>query len=764
MNKKKISALILSCVISSQIILPTLDASATELNNTNNKTIENSTSNLESVNSNEGSLKNKNQEITYNLNKQKNTENDSKKVKTKATNDLRTDEIVNIPDKNLKKALNKELKQNENSNITKKQLESLTSLDLSSNNISNLDGLQYCSNLNSLNLLFNNINDISTLQNLYNLNKLDLNYNQITNITPLKNLTNLNLLNLSHNQITDITPLKNLVNLNSLNLSHNQVSNIISLQGLHKLTYLSLSENKITDITPLKNLTKLSDLILNNNQIKNLSSLKELYELEYLTLNDNKIEDINHLKNLTKLTHLTLFSNEINDITHLKNLVELKELGLNDNNISDITPISNLKNLTSLTLANNQINDITPLHSLHLYYVTLSNQLITSTPIQTINGQGSVDNIIKGFNNEFISPNNISDNGVYDKSSNKIKWTNLNMINGVNYSFDHKVTIGIARGNFSGTVSMKVTNSINEKPVIHAENKTIKVGSKFNLMDGVSATDKEDGNITNKIKVVESTVNLSKPGTYKVVYEVTDSHDEKTRKTITVTVVSNEKPVINGIDNVTIKEGTVFNPMTGVTAKDTEDGTITNKVRVDGKVDTNKAGKYELTYTITDTDGNTTTVKRVVTVIANTENINEKPVIHAENKTIKVGSKFDLMDGISATDKEDGNITNKIKVVESTVNLSKPGTYKVVYEVIDSHDEKTRKTIIVTVVSDNKPISNESNDTTNNNKPTTNESTSTSNDKVTLPATGATSSLPLIGSILVGLGGLFASKKKNSKE
>ncbi|WP_338631904.1 immunoglobulin-like domain-containing protein [Clostridium baratii] len=313
------------------------------------------------------------------------------------------------------------------------------------------------------------------------------------------------------------------------------------------------------------------------------------------------------------------------------------------------------------------------------------------------------------------------------------------------------------------TVNMKWAE-INNAPVITAENKTIKVGDKFDPMTGVAATDAEDGNITKDIKVIENTVNTNKPGTYKVVYEITDSQGAKTIKEIHVTVVSNDKPIINGANNVIIVEGTSFDPMAGVTATDTEDGNITKDIKVTGTVNTNKPGKYELTYTVTDSDGNTTIVKRIVTVNMKWAEINNAPVITAENKTIKVGDKFDPMTGVAATDAEDGNITKDIKVIENTVNTNKPGTYKVVYEITDSQGIKTKKTITVTVVNKNKPVINESNDTTNNNKPITNESTSASNDKVTLPATGATSSLPLIGSILVGLGGLFASKKKNNKE
>ena len=252
-------------------------------------------------------------------------------------------------------------------------------------------------------------------------------------------------------------------------------------------------------------------------------------------------------------------------------------------------------------------------------------------------------------------------------------------------------------------VNMKWVD-INNIPVINAENKTIKVGDKFNPMTGVTATDKEDGNITKDIKVIEDTVNTSKVGTYKVVYEVTDSKGATATKTITVTVRSNDKPVISGADNVSIKEGTSFNPMAGVTATDTEDGNITKDIKVTGTVDTDKPGKYELTYTVTDKDGNTTTVKRTVIVNMKWVDINNIPVINAENKTIKVGDKFNPMTGVTATDKEDGNITKDIKVIEDTVNTSKVGTYKVVYEVTDSKGATATKTITVTVRSNDKPV------------------------------------------------------------
>ncbi|MBC1501464.1 DUF5011 domain-containing protein, partial [Listeria weihenstephanensis] len=82
----------------------------------------------------------------------------------------------------------------------------------------------------------------------------------------------------------------------------------------------------------------------------------------------------------------------------------------------------------------------------------------------------------------------------------------------------------------------KVVVASNQKPVITAADKTIKVGDTFNPLTGVTATDKEDGNLTSKITVTKNTVNTAKEGTYQVTYSVTDSDKNTTTKTINVKV------------------------------------------------------------------------------------------------------------------------------------------------------------------------------------------------------------------------------------
>lgn len=74
-------------------------------------------------------------------------------------------------------------------------------------------------------------------------------------------------------------------------------------------------------------------------------------------------------------------------------------------------------------------------------------------------------------------------------------------------------------------------------------------------------------------------------------------------------------PVIKGAEDKVIHLGDNFNAREGVTAYDNEDGDLTNKIVVTGKVQTNTVGRYSLTYTVTDSSKNMAKVTRVVEVI-----------------------------------------------------------------------------------------------------------------------------------------------------
>ncbi|MBC2263962.1 DUF5011 domain-containing protein [Listeria booriae] len=248
------------------------------------------------------------------------------------------------------------------------------------------------------------------------------------------------------------------------------------------------------------------------------------------------------------------------------------------------------------------------------------------------------------------------------------------------------------------TKQITVTVTSNDAPTIEATDHTLKKGTKFDPMSEVSATDKEDGDMTKDIKITANDVDTSQEGTYHVTYSVTDSDDNTTTKEITVTVTSNDAPTIEATDH-TLKKGIEFDPMSEVSATDKEDGNLTKDIKITANdVDTTQEGTYSVTYSVTDSDNNTTTKQINVTVTSN-----ELPVITATDHTIKKGSNFDPMSEVSATDQEDGDLTDAIKITANSVNTNKEGIYQITYSVTDSDDNTTTKDVTVIVTSNEKP-------------------------------------------------------------
>ncbi|PAW08001.1 chitinase [Vibrio sp. V1B] len=137
-------------------------------------------------------------------------------------------------------------------------------------------------------------------------------------------------------------------------------------------------------------------------------------------------------------------------------------------------------------------------------------------------------------------------------------------------------------------------------------------GSSFDPYAGVAASDKEDGDLTNSI-TVEGSVDVNTVGTYVLVYSVKDSDNNETKQSRTVVVYS-LVPEFEGVTDTTIQLGDAFDPMAGVKATDAEDGDLTDQVRVEGSVDVNVLGVYDLVYRVTDSANQTTTAQRTVIV------------------------------------------------------------------------------------------------------------------------------------------------------
>ena len=214
-----------------------------------------------------------------------------------------------------------------------------------------------------------------------------------------------------------------------------------------------------------------------------------------------------------------------------------------------------------------------------------------------------------------------------------------------------------------------------------SSNISLELGQTYTEL-GATATDNVDGDLTSSI-VTTGSVNTSIAGTYTITYSVSDAAGNAASATRTVTVnPDTTAPVItlNGASTVNLNVGDAYNEQ-GATATDNIDGDLTASIVTTGSVNTNVAGTYTVTYSVSDAAGNTASATRTVVVSADTT----APVITllgSATVNLTVGDAYTDA-GATATDNIDGNITSSI-VVTGSVNTNVVGTYTLTYNVSDA--------------------------------------------------------------------------------
>ena len=263
-----------------------------------------------------------------------------------------------------------------------------------------------------------------------------------------------------------------------------------------------------------------------------------------------------------------------------------------------------------------------------------------------------------------------------------------------------------------------------------------------------SSSDKE--NKTNKR--VSSNIKYKAYITCKKIYTTEgygtkpDSENKNTDKT--QTQKDTEKPVIElfGDTTITLKFGENYNEL-GAVATDNVDGDLTKKIKISGKVDTQKAGEYIIKYTVTDKAGNKATVERKVIVEKKKEepkednkdtptdnNTNNDSNNNTNNNTNNDNNNyyrdtiapiitFNISDayqnictgnsvnisangpyGYVARDNVDGNITSRVSITGDTGIINTPGVYNLYYTVTDSSGNRANASKQFTVRTCGNPI------------------------------------------------------------
>lgn len=156
-------------------------------------------------------------------------------------------------------------------------------------------------------------------------------------------------------------------------------------------------------------------------------------------------------------------------------------------------------------------------------------------------------------------------------------------------------------------------------------------------------------------------------------------------------VIDTQPPVIEGAEDFTFYIGNTPDYLKGMTITDDLDEAPTLEVD-DSQVDLTREGTCEVTYTGRDKTGNESSVTVTMTVIED----KEAPVILGVNPiSLYEGSTVAYRSGVLVTDDKD---ENPVLTVDSTgVDLSKPGTYEVIYKATDAAGNETTFTTTVTV-------------------------------------------------------------------
>ena len=309
---------------------------------------------------------------------------------------------------------------------------------------------------------------------------------------------------------------------------------------------------------------------------------------------------------------------------------------------------------------------------------TIETELTSDNVNQTITLGDSIQNILIAVTvgstcteTLSVSSSNLPEGISVSLDNNQITISGTPLSNSVG-SFDYNIMLSVASPTIivTGTITVEnntttetnpnqggggtTTSADTTPPVISIiGSASIRITEGDNYTDaGATATDDVSGDLTSSI-VTTNPVDTSTPGTYTVTYTVTDAAGNTTSIGRIVTVLAappadTTPPVISitGSASITITEGDTYTDA-GATATDDVSGDLTSSIVTTNPVDTSTPGTYTVTYTVTDAAGNTTTVGRIVTVLA---------APSAEKYTINVTASNASDYSLSGADRN-GNVT-----------------------------------------------------------------------------------------------------------
>ena len=159
--------------------------------------------------------------------------------------------------------------------------------------------------------------------------------------------------------------------------------------------------------------------------------------------------------------------------------------------------------------------------------------------------------------------------------------------------------------NNSATLSRLVRYTDYKAPVFSLDKAPVyTVGKSFDLIDHIRVEDCIDGDISDHIRVISNMVNNYSVGNYPVVLEVSNSCGDTAQITLWVTYESKESTAAVKLHRhiVYVQQGETFDPDQWLASVTDRNATALDaeKIEIQGNLDVNKPGCYQLVYNYDD--------------------------------------------------------------------------------------------------------------------------------------------------------------------
>jgi len=159
--------------------------------------------------------------------------------------------------------------------------------------------------------------------------------------------------------------------------------------------------------------------------------------------------------------------------------------------------------------------------------------------------------------------------------------------------------------NNSATLTRRVHYKDYTPPVFSLDKSPVyTVGNSFDLLDHIHVEDCIDGDISDQVRVISNMVNNYTAGNYPVMLEVSNSCGDTAQLILWVTYLGKESTALVKLHQyiVYVQQGEKFDPLqwlVSVTDRDTVALDMAN-LTVQGNLDMNKPGSYQLVYNYDD--------------------------------------------------------------------------------------------------------------------------------------------------------------------